>query len=86
MDNIKVTSSWNVSDTVGPVSTILSNLTNRERQVIKLVAEGHSNRIIGEKLDISTHTAKFHVNNLLQKLNVENRAALAAQAVRAGLA
>lgn len=61
-------------------------LTQREREVMSLVAEGHSNKIIADKLDISSHTAKFHVTNVMRKLGVDNRAGVAAVAVRLGLA
>jgi DNA-binding CsgD family transcriptional regulator len=68
------------------VSGITVKLTRRELDTIKLVAEGHSNKTIGAVLDISQHTAKFHVTNLMRKLEADNRAQIAAHAVRMGLA
>ncbi|HET6982035.1 MAG TPA: response regulator transcription factor, partial [Myxococcaceae bacterium] len=45
--------------------------TPREREVLALLARGLSNRDIADALEISAHTAKFHVNSILQKLGVE---------------
>ncbi|HWV48810.1 MAG TPA: LuxR C-terminal-related transcriptional regulator, partial [Microbacterium sp.] len=50
-----------------------SELTARERQVLELVAEGLSNRQIGERLFISTKTASVHVSAILRKLGVATR-------------
>lgn len=58
------------------------NFTQRERQVLKLVAEGLSNREIGSRLFISEKTVKTHVSNLLQKLGVADRTQAALLAVR----
>jgi DNA-binding CsgD family transcriptional regulator len=49
-------------------------LTPREREVVALIAEGLSNRQIGQRLVISTKTASVHVSNILAKLNVTGRA------------
>ncbi len=49
-------------------------LTEREIEVLWLIAEGHSNKAIADKLDISFHTAKFHVFNAIDKLGTTNRA------------
>ncbi|QFG20525.1 LuxR family transcriptional regulator [Actinomadura sp. WMMB 499] len=57
-------------------------LTAREREVLKLVAEGRSNREIAGELFISPKTASVHVSNILAKLNVANRAQAAALAHR----
>ena len=57
-------------------------LTEREREVLRLVARGQSNKEIAAKLRISERTAKFHVTAILNKLGAENRAqavAIAAQ-------
>ncbi len=60
-------------------------LTAREREVLRLIAEGRSNRDIGEALFISAKTASVHVSNILAKLGVANRGAAAAVAHRFGL-
>ncbi|WP_047150903.1 response regulator [Aneurinibacillus tyrosinisolvens] len=48
-------------------------LTPREREVLQLMAEGKSNRMIGEELFISEKTVKNHVSSILQKLDVQDR-------------
>ena len=60
-------------------------LTEREREVVALIAEGLSNGEIGERLFISTKTASVHVSNILRKLAMTSRSEVAAWAVRAGL-
>lgn len=60
-------------------------LTPREVEVLQLVAEGLTNRRIGERLGISEHTAKFHVNAILGKLGAQSRSEAVAQAARLGL-
>ncbi|HEU0214536.1 MAG TPA: AAA family ATPase [Jiangellaceae bacterium] len=60
-------------------------LTSREREVLRLVAAGSSNRQIGEALFISTKTASVHVSNILAKLGVTGRGEAAAIAHREGL-
>jgi two-component system, NarL family, nitrate/nitrite response regulator NarL len=61
------------------------DFTKREREVLGLLAEGLSNRAIAERLSISRHTVKFHVNALLQKLGVEGRTEAVVRAARLGL-
>jgi DNA-binding CsgD family transcriptional regulator len=60
-----------------PINTSLIELTERERDIALLVAEGLTNRKIGEQLFISPDTVKFHVANILKKLEVGNRADIA---------
>lgn len=54
-----------------------SPLTVREREILGLVAKGMSNKEISSSLDISEHTVKNHLKNILQKLHLENRVQLA---------
>ena len=64
-----------------PGPNLLTNsgpLTNREREVLSLVASGARNRTIAEQLGISDNTVKFHVSNLLRKAGASTRAELAA--------
>lgn len=61
------------------------HLTSREREVLRLLARGLSNRDIGEKLYISETTAKFHVGNILRKLGVSRRAEAVYEATKVGL-
>ena len=60
-------------------------LTPREREVLRLVARGRSNREIGEALFVSPRTVEWHVGNILRKLGLRSRAAVAAHAARDGL-
>ncbi|WNM37450.1 AAA family ATPase [Micromonospora halotolerans] len=60
-------------------------LTSREQEVLRLVAEGHSNSRIAERLFISPKTASVHVSRIIAKLDVTNRVEAAALAHRLGL-
>lgn len=60
-------------------------LTPREREVLGLLAEGLSNKAIADRLAISDHTAKFHVNAVLAKLGVQRRTEAVVRAARLGL-
>ena len=62
-----------------------AELTEREREVLRLIAEGKENAQIAEALFISVQTVKNHVSNLLAKLEVENRVQAAVQAVQGRL-
>jgi RNA polymerase sigma factor (sigma-70 family) len=64
----------------------LPDLTPREREVLRLVADGLTNRQIAERLMVSEHTVHRHVTNTLRKLQLPSRTAAAAHAVRSGLA
>jgi DNA-binding CsgD family transcriptional regulator len=59
-------------------------LSQRERQVAELLVEGASNKVIARELDISVHTAKFHVTAVMDKLGARNRADAVAIALREG--
>jgi DNA-binding CsgD family transcriptional regulator len=60
-------------------------LTQREMEVLRLVAKGLSEREVADKLFISPHTAHRHLSNIRLKLNVATQAAAVAHAVRVGL-
>lgn len=60
-------------------------LSGREKEVLRLVAEGCTNREIAEALFISEHTARNHVANILNKLGLSRRAGAAAYAAKLGL-
>jgi two-component system, NarL family, nitrate/nitrite response regulator NarL len=60
-------------------------LTPRERQVLLEMSHGLGNREIGGALGISAHTAKFHVAQIIAKLDAQSRAHAVAKALRAGL-
>ncbi len=61
------------------------SLTQREIELLRLVAEGMSNKAIAQTLSISENTVKYHMRNILQKLGVQNRTEAVTQAIRAGL-
>lgn len=61
------------------------HLSSREKQVVDLLVEGASNKLIARELDISVHTAKFHVTAVLEKLGARNRSDAVAIALREGL-
>jgi two-component system, NarL family, response regulator DevR len=60
-------------------------LTDREREVVRLIAEGLTNREIGEAIFVSESTVKFHVRNVMRKLDVHHRAEVAYAASTLGL-
>lgn len=62
-----------------------SNLTDRELEILRLVAKGHSNREIGARLDVSENTVKKHMRNILDKVHTRTRVEAALYAVREGL-
>jgi DNA-binding NarL/FixJ family response regulator len=66
-------------------SAAANDLTPRERDVLRELALGHSNREIATALDIGEETVKTHVGHLLGKLGVENRAQAIVQALKCGL-
>lgn len=61
------------------------SLTDRERQVLQLAAEGLTSTEIGERLGISPRTAESHRSSLMQKLRLRNRAELVRWAIRRGI-
>jgi DNA-binding NarL/FixJ family response regulator len=77
---LRATPRASTSTTAGP-----ETLTPREREVLALLAEGLSNKAIADRLDISEHTAKFHVNAVLAKLGVQRRTEAVVRAARMGL-
>ena len=60
-------------------------LTKREKEILKLIVEEHSNQQIAGKLEISLRTVETHRFNLTQKLSVKNTAGLVKEAMRLGL-
>ena len=77
-----------VRQTVGadvPTGDQLSQLTQREKEVLQRVAAGRSNAEVAEDLHVSLATAKTHVSSLLSKLGARDRAQLVVQAYESGL-
>jgi DNA-binding NarL/FixJ family response regulator len=62
-----------------------NQLTDREFELLHLLADGLSNKIIAERLFISENTVKYHIKNILQKFGVQNRTEAVAMAIRQGL-
>jgi DNA-binding NarL/FixJ family response regulator len=70
---------------LAPLTGPRDSLTAREREVVQLMAEGLSNKQIASRLDISEHTAKFHIGRILEKLDSDTRTEAVVRAVRHGL-
>ena len=69
-----------------PVAAYPDELTERELEVLRLIAAGLNNRQIADRLVISEKTVKTHVSSILGKLHVEDRTQAAVYALRHGLA
>ena len=65
--------------------TLEEPLTGREQEVLELLSQGLSNKMIARQLQISEHTVKFHVSSLYTKLNTSSRAEAVSRAARLGL-
>jgi signal transduction histidine kinase len=83
--------SWEIQSKQGVGTTVKARfrlathpaaLTNREREVLRLIAEGLTNRAIAEKLSVSTETIKSHVHHIMQKMHVNDRTQAAVLAAR----
>jgi two-component system, NarL family, response regulator DevR len=68
-----------------PAANSSPALTEREREVVRLIADGLTNREIGHAIFLSESTVKFHVRNVMRKLNVHHRAEVTYEASRLGL-
>jgi DNA-binding NarL/FixJ family response regulator len=66
-------------------STIRAELSDREVEVLKLIANGKDNAVIAAELHISPKTVKNHISNILMKLQIDNRIQAAVYAVRSGI-
>jgi signal transduction histidine kinase/DNA-binding CsgD family transcriptional regulator len=83
--------SWEFQSKLGEGTTVKARfpfgdtaaiLTNREREVLQLLAEGLTNRAIAEKLSVSTETIKSHVHHIMQKMQVNDRTLVAVRATK----
>ena len=72
-----------IADTYGPLSSCREKplLSDREKEIVQLVAQGFRNKEIGEKLFISEQTVKNHLHNIFDKLGVSDRLELALYAI-----
>jgi DNA-binding NarL/FixJ family response regulator len=66
-------------------NTIRAELSDREIEVLKLIANGKDNAVIAGELHISPKTVKNHISNILMKLQIDNRIQAAVYAVRSGI-
>lgn len=74
-----------VTSTSENVADNLEELTAREVEVLRLMAEGFGNKQIAARLGISDHTVKFHISSILAKLSVSSRTEAVTQGIRMGL-
>ena len=65
----------------GEIEDALAVLTDREREIVRLVSEGMSNKAIARRLSVSHGTVKVHLHHVYQKLEIDNRTVLAAIAI-----
>lgn len=70
---------------VGTVGTLEEPLTVREHEVLELVSQGLSNKLIARRLQISEHTVKFHISSISTKLGASSRTEAVSRGVRRGL-
>lgn len=68
----------------GRTEATISALTEREREILALIAAGHSNKLIARELKVAEGTVKVHVKHLLRKLNLDSRVEAAVWAVKHG--
>ena len=64
---------------------MLEELTRREMEVLRMVADGLSNREIAARLSVSEHTIKFHISSVLGKLGASSRTEAVTQGIKRGL-
>ena len=65
--------------------SLRTTLLKREIELLRLMVDGTSNKGIAEKLFISENTVKYHIRNILQKLDVQNRTEAVGMAIKKGL-
>lgn len=75
-----------VARTIGGHMPAEATLSEREREVVRLVAHGQSNKEIAHSLFISESTVKFHLHNAMRKIGARNRSELSYRATQSGLA
>jgi DNA-binding CsgD family transcriptional regulator len=63
----------------------VGELSARERDILRLVADGHTNKEIGEKVDLSALTVKSHLARIARKLGTGDRAHMVALGIRSGV-
>ncbi len=81
----KVINGYLGTGNVSGTSSVWDSLTHREREVLKLVAEGHPNKFIANYFSLSVKTVEKHRSNLMKKLDLHNASTLTAYAIERGL-
>ena len=81
----KVIHAYLGSGKVDTIANTWDTLTHREREVLKLVAEGHPNKYIADYLCLSIKTVEKHRSNLMKKLDLHNASTLTSYAIEKGL-
>jgi len=76
---------WTIELPLARPAPSAAELTARELDVLRLLAEGLPNKAIAQRLAISEHTVKFHLNAILGKLGAQSRTEAVVQAIRRGL-
>jgi two-component system, NarL family, nitrate/nitrite response regulator NarL len=79
--SIRASDAVRARTTIQTSENTLAMLTDRERQIAKLVSSGLSNKEVGRQLNLSAGTIKVHLHNIYQKLEINNRTTLTALAV-----
>ncbi len=74
-----------VREQAGPYRSLLEELTPRQREILQLIAEGHTTHNIARQLDISVKTVEAHRSQLMRRLGIFDIAGLVRYAIRAGL-
>lgn len=80
-----VAAGFSVERQAMPAGADVPHLSRRELQVARLLTDGASNKVIARALDISVHTAKFHVTGIMEKLGARNRADAVSILLRQGM-
>jgi len=80
----QISSQW-MNNRSSRFSVLVEPLTDRESEVLSLLAEGLPNKAIARKLAISDHTVKFHVNSIMGKLGAQSRTDAVVRATRLGI-
>lgn len=81
----KIINGYLAKQTLPKLRPLLQLLTHREREILKLIAEGYRNKEIGQLLCISVNTVEKHRENIMHKLGVHNTSGLTAFAIENGL-
>jgi two-component system nitrate/nitrite response regulator NarL len=84
--SVFVAADWRLAaSSTGTVAEPLVRLTPREREILRLVAEGQSNRAVASLLSVTEPTIKFHLSNIYRKVEVSNRTEASSWALAHGL-